>query len=383
MAVVGVPKEIVKGETRVALVPESVSRLKKLGYEIRVESGAGLLSGYADELYATEGATIVSDAASLYSGTDVLLKVQGPAQHNSGKHELEMMKPGSILICFFLPLNFPELAQKAATHKVNVIAVDQIPRITKAQRMDALSSQTNLAGYKAVLIAANELGKIFPLMMTAAGTISPAKVVILGAGVAGLQAIATAKRLGAVVDVSDIRPEVKEQVQSLGGRYIEPPESEEAQTGQGGYAGEVSQEYLDKQRELLAKHISEANAVITTAQVPGKKAPVLVSEEMVRSMRPGSVIVDMAAEQGGNCALTKAHETIEVNGVKIVGTVNLPALLPMDASQLYSRNLLSLIEYLTKEGQLSLDPEDEIVQGSLVTRDGQVVHERTLKAIGG
>ena len=259
--------------------------------------------------------------------------------------------------------------------------MDAVPRITKAQRMDALSSQTNLAGYKAVILAANHLGKIFPLMMTAAGTIPPAKVVILGAGVAGLQAIATAKRLGAVVEVSDVRPAVKEQVESLGGKFIELPKGESLE-GAGGYAKEASEEFLKKQKDLLRKHIVEADCVITTALVPGKKAPVLVTREMVDGMKSGAVIVDMAAEQGGNCEYTQPGKIVNQKGVTIIGEVNLVSFLGGAASQLYSRNIFALIEYLNKEGKVVLDLEDEIVKGSLIVHNGQVVHEATKSLIG-
>ncbi|MEQ9362821.1 MAG: NAD(P)(+) transhydrogenase (Re/Si-specific) subunit alpha [Leptospirales bacterium] len=272
----GIPKEIVEGETRVAIVPESVSKLKgKLGHTVRIESGAGVASGFSDAEYEKEGAEVVKDAASVYSQSDVILKVQRPVDHPAlGKHELDAMKQGALYIGFFQPLNYPELAGRAAKTGVNVIAMDQVPRITKAQRMDVLSSQTNLAGYKATLIAADALKKIFPLMMTAAGTISPAKVVILGAGVAGLQAIATARRLGAVVEVSDVRPAVKEQVLSLGGRYIEPPEeetrSDESMEDKGGYAKQASEDFIRRQQEILTEHLKDADAVITTANVPGR-----------------------------------------------------------------------------------------------------------------
>lgn len=384
----GIPKEIAEGETRVATVPESVGKLtKKLGHTVRIESGAGIASGFSDAEYEKEGAEVVKDAASLYSQSDVILKVQRPIDHPTlGKHELDLMKKGGLYIGFFQPLNYPELAQRAATTGVNVIAMDQIPRITKAQRMDVLSSQTNLAGYKATLIAADALKKIFPLMMTAAGTISPAKVVILGAGVAGLQAIATAKRLGAVVEVSDVRPAVKEQVLSLGGRYIEPPvEEERADQGnmedKGGYAKQASEDFIRRQQEILTEHLADADAVITTANVPGRKAPLLITDAMLQAMRPGAVIVDMAAESGGNCSVTKANETVVVNGVSVIGVTNLAALVPYHASQLYSRNILSLVEYLTKEAVIELNLEDEIVQGALITNDGAVIHEATQKLL--
>ncbi len=380
--ILGVPKEVVERETRVAIVPESVGKLTgKLGHTVKVESGAGLASGFSDEEYKKEGAEIV-DAKTVFAESDVVLRVQRPVDHPTlGKNELELMKKGALFIGFFQPLSNVDLVKKAASAGVDVLAMDQIPRITVAQRMDVLSSQTNLAGYKAVIIAAQNLGKIFPLMMTAAGTITPAKVVILGAGVAGLQAIATAKRLGAIVEVSDIRPAVKEQVLSLGAKYIEPPEQEDAEDS-GGYAKEVTSEYLAKQQEILKQHLADADAVVTTANVPGKKAPILVTDDMLAAMKPGAVIVDMAAESGGNCSKTKINETIVENGVTIVGVTNLPATVPFDASQLYSRNLLALLQHLSKEGKVELDPEDDIVKGSLIVREGQIVHEAT-KGVAG
>lgn len=375
---IGVPKETAKGEKRVALVPETVAKLKKIGYDIVVEKGAGVESGFPDAEYEKEGARIEADTVQVYQSADIILKVERPLDHPSGKHELEMLKKDSVYIGFYFPMTYPDAAKKAAEAGIKVLSMDAIPRITKAQRMDALSSQTNIAGYKAAIMGANALGKIFPLMMTAAGTITPAKVVILGAGVAGLQAIATARRLGAIVEVSDVRPAVKEQVESLGAKYIEPPEALE---GEGGYAKEADEEFLKKQQELLKKHISEADVVITTAQVPGKKAPVLIHEDVVQSMNPGSVIVDMAAGTGGNCALTEPDSTVVKHGVTIIGETNIISTVAHHASQLYSRNIQALLEYLTKEGSLNLDPEDEIVQGALITNEGRVIHEATAKLL--
>ena len=268
-----------------------------------------------------------------------------------------------------------ELAKKCAEKKINVISMDMIPRTTLAQKMDALSSQANIAGYKSVLLSANALGKIFPLMMTAAGTISPARVVIMGAGVAGLQALGTAKRLGAVVEVSDIRPQVKEEVQSLGGRFIEVPTDASMQDA-GGYAKEVSAEFLEKQKALIFKHITEADIVITTALVPGKKAPILVTEDMVKKMRPGTVVLDMAVEFGGNCEISELGKTVKKHGVTIIGEPNLPSLVPQHASEMYSKNILSLIQHISKEGKVELKLEDEIVKGSLITFSAEVVHPR-------
>ena len=291
------------------------------------------------------------------------------------KHELDLMKEGTILVTFLYPLNYPEVAKKCAEKGIEVISMDMIPRTTLAQKMDALSSQANIAGYKSVVMCADTLGKIFPLMMTAAGTISPAKVVIMGAGVAGLQALGTAKSLGAVVEVSDIRPAVKEEVQSLGGRFIEV-ETDESMQDAGGYAKEASEEFLKKQKELIFKHITEADIVITTALVPGKKAPVLVTEEMVKNMRPGSVVLDMAVEFGGNCEVSERGKTVKKYGVTIIGEPNLPSLVPYHSSEMYSKNLLSLITHIGKEGKVELNLEDEIVKGSLITYKKEVVNPR-------
>jgi NAD(P) transhydrogenase subunit alpha len=277
-------------------------------------------------------------------------------------------------------LHYPEVAQKCAEKKINVLSMDAIPRTTLAQKMDALSSQANIAGYKSVIMAANELGKIFPLMMTAAGTIQPARVVIMGAGVAGLQALGTAKRLGAIVEVSDIRPAVKEEVQSLGGRFIEV-ESEEDMQDEGGYAKEASEEFLKKQKELIFKHITEADIVITTALVPGRKAPVLVTGEMVKEMRPGSVVLDMATEFGGNCEISEKDKTVVKHDVTIIGESNLPSHVATNSSEVYSKNLQALLEYISEEGNVTLNLEDEIVAGSLISHNGEVVHERTKEAL--
>ena len=385
LLIISVPKEITPGETRVATVPEVVGKLVKLGYTVQVQAGAGEASSIADSEFEQEGAKIIQDAAELYSSADLLLSVQPPADHpGAGKHELDMLKEGATFIGFFYSLYNFKMAGKAAGKKVNILSMDAVPRITKAQRMDALSSQTNIGGYRAVMLAAERLPKIFPLMMTAAGTIAPAKVVIMGAGVAGLQAIATAKRLGAVVDVSDVRPAVKEQVESLGAKFIEV-ETEENMEDEGGYAKEASAEYLKKQQEVVRKHIVDADAVITTALVPGKKAPVLVTADMVKDMRTGSVVVDMAAGYGGNCELSEPDQTVVKEGVIIVGETNLPAQAPVNASDLYARNLLSLLQYLAKikEGELfALDLEDEIVKGALIVKDGEVIHGPTKELLG-
>ncbi len=374
--IIGIPKEIMEGERRVALSPDSAAKLKKAGYEIIIESNAGLEAGFRDDRYESAGVKVLPSAESVYSGADIILKVQRPLFNVSiQKNETDLMKPDSLLISFLFPLNYPETIRDLAQKRINSISMDFIPRTTLAQKMDALSSQANVAGYKSVLVAANELGKMFPLLMTAAGTVNPAKVVIMGAGVAGLQALGTAKRLGAVVEVSDIRPSVKEEVKSLGGRFIELDASENLQDERG-YAKEVTQEFLEKQKALIFKHITEADIVITTALVPGKKAPILVTEEMVKNMREGSVVVDMAVEFGGNCEISEAGKTVKKYGVTIVGEPNLASLVPYHASDLYSKNLLSLIQYIGKDGEVKLNREDEIVKSSLITHNGEIVNQR-------
>ena len=379
--IIAIPKEILAGENRVATVPDVVPKLIKAGFEVHIEKGAGFNAGFTDEKYKSAGAKIVDNLQELYSSADIVFKVQRPIEHPElKKHELDLMKEGTLLVTFLYPLNYPDVAKKCAEKGINVISMDMIPRTTLAQKMDALSSQANLAGYKSVIMCANELGKIFPLMMTAAGTISPAKVVIMGAGVAGLQALGTAKRLGAVVEVSDIRPAVKEEVQSLGGRFIEV-ETDESMQDAGGYAKEASEEFLKKQKELIFKHITEADIVITTALVPGRKAPVLVTEEMVKNMRPGSVVLDMAVEFGGNCEVSEKGKTVKKYGVTIIGEPNLPSLVPNHSSEMYSKNLLSLITHIGKEGKVGLNLEDEIVKGSLITYKKEVVNPRVKELI--
>jgi H+-translocating NAD(P) transhydrogenase subunit alpha len=379
--IIGVPKEIYPGERRVALVPDTAAKIIKLGFEVLIQKGAGEEAYISDDKYINAGAKIAESTAALYQSSDVILKVQRPYfDKDKGIDETAVFKKDTILITFMFSLSYPETAMKCAEAGINVLSMDAIPRITKAQRMDALSSQTNLAGYKSVLMAANEFGKIFPLMMTAAGTITPAKVVIMGAGVAGLQALGTARRLGAIVEVSDVRPAVKEEVMSLGGKFIEVDSSENLQDA-GGYAKQASEEFLQKQKEVLFRHITEADVVITTALVPGRKAPVLVTEEMVKKMRPGSVVLDMAVEFGGNCELSEMNKVVEKYGVKIIGEPNIPSLLPQQASELYSKNILALLQHISKEGNVVLNTEDEIVKGSLITYKGELIHERTKEII--
>jgi NAD(P) transhydrogenase subunit alpha len=375
--VIAVPKEIIPGEKRVAIVPDVASKLIKKGFQINVETNAGLGASFTDKDYETAGAKIFSNVEELYNTADIVLKVQRPVEHPElNKHEIDLIKKGTLLIALVYILHYPEIAKQCAEKGVNLISMDAIPRTTLAQKMDALSSQANIAGYKSVLMAANALGKIFPLMMTAAGTIQPARVVIMGAGVAGLQALGTAKRLGAIVEVSDIRPSVKEEVQSLGGRFIEV-ETDENMQDEGGYAKEASEEFLKKQKELIFKHVTNADIVITTALVPGKKAPILVTEEMIKNMKPGSVVLDMAVEFGGNCEISERGETVTKHDVIIIGEDNLPGLVPVNSSSVYAKNIQALMEHISKEGVVELSLEDEIVKGALITHNGEVIQERT------
>ncbi|MBX3007740.1 MAG: Re/Si-specific NAD(P)(+) transhydrogenase subunit alpha [Melioribacteraceae bacterium] len=379
---IGVPKEILPGENRVALVPDVVSKLKKKGYEVIVEKGAGDNAGFPDSKYLDAGAKIAGDALEVFNSAEIICKVQRPIKNELlGKHELELLKKGSLLVAFMYVLHYPELVKKSAELGVNVISMEMIPRTTLAQKMDALSSQANIAGYKSVILAANHLGKIFPLLMTAAGTISPARVVIMGAGVAGLQALGTAKRLGAVVEVSDVRPQVKEEVQSLGGKFIEVPTDASMQDA-GGYAKEQSEEFLKKQKELIFKHVTEADIVITTALIPGRKAPVLITEEMVKNMKPGSVVLDMAVEFGGNCEISENGKTVKKYGTTIIGEPNLPSLVPYHASDMYAKNILALLDHMTtKEGKFVINMEDEIIKGGMIAYDGAVVNSRVAELL--
>lgn len=369
---IGVPKETKDRERRVALSPDVTAQLIKAGFAVQVESNAGIEAYYSDDDYKAAGATIC-DANAVYSTSDVLLGVNAPALSDIGK-----MKSAAVLISFMLASVNPDLVDACVKQGISAFSVDAVPRISRAQKMDALSSQSNLAGYKTVLLGANALGKIFPLMMTAAGTIKPSKVVIMGAGVAGLQAIATAKRLGAIVEVSDIRPETKEQVESLGGKFIEMKNDDSVKT-EGGYVKGVSEEFLKKQQELLFKHITQADLVITTALIPGRKAPVLVTEDMVKGMKRGSVIVDMAVESGGNCPLSELNKTVVKHGVTIIGESNLPSLLPMNASDLYAKNIQAFLTHLATKDGFKWEMEEEITKGSLITHQGAAVHPSVAK----
>jgi NAD(P) transhydrogenase subunit alpha len=377
--IIGVLKETAHGETRVAVVPQVVTPLKKEGHDVLVQAGAGQAAGFPDEAYTQAGARMATDAAAVTREAAMIVKVQPPGIRGD-VNEAAMMKPGSTYVGFLAPLANPGVLGEFTQRKITSFAMEYIPRITRAQSMDALSSMATIAGYKAVLTAADRLGQMFPLLMTAAGTIPPANVLILGAGVAGLQAIATARRLGARVEAFDPRPAVKEQVKSLGAGFLEMEVTENAEAT-GGYAKQMSDEFLKKEQEAIATRLAKVDVVISTAQVFGKRAPVLITAAMVKLMKPGSVIVDLAAEQGGNCEATRAGETILVNGVTIVGAINLPALVPHDASMMYSRNLLSLIQTLYPKGAAAPNFEDEIATGACITRDGAIANASVRDAL--
>jgi NAD(P) transhydrogenase subunit alpha len=357
----------------VALTPDVVRRLSRSGYRIFLEDGAGENSCFLKSNYQEAGAEIVPNARTLYDMAKVVLKVQPPTEE-----ELRLMHPGTVLIAFLQPLLSPELVLKLAERRITAVSLDAIPRITRAQPMDALSSMGMVAGYKAVLLAANTLQKFFPLLMTAAGTIPPAKVLVLGAGVAGLQAIATARRLGAVVEAFDTRPVVKEEVQSLGASFVELEIGPEAAQGAGGYAKELSESHMQREIALIRQHAVQSDVVITTALIPGRPAPLLLPEETVKSMRHGSVIVDLAAERGGNCELTVAGETVIRHGITIIGLLNLPSCLATHASQMFAKNISALLDHLAPKGQLTLDMRDPITREVVLARDGEVLHGPTL-----
>lgn len=379
---VGVPRESMPGERRVALVPETVRKLVDSGIEVVVERGAGTLAGFADTEYTEAGATVADTAAAVYA-SDIVVKVAPPQVAAEGAAgETTQLRPGSALIGYLYPLTSPALITALAEGKVTSFSMELVPRITVAQRMDALSSQATAAGYIAVLQAAQEMDSFFPMLTTAAGTIPPARVLVIGAGVAGLQAIATSRRLGARVKGFDIRAAAAEQVESLGAQFVGIT-LEEAET-KGGYAKEVTEDQQKKEHELLHKLCAESDVVITTAQVPGRKAPVLITEDMVSAMRTGSVIVDLAAETGGNCELTRAGETVTHDGVKVIGLINAPSELPRNASQMYSRNIHEVLKHLVdaESKTLKVDFEDEITRECCVTHDGRIVHERTRGAVG-
>jgi NAD(P) transhydrogenase subunit alpha len=363
--IVGVPKESAEGERRVALVPELVSKLSKAGLDVLLESGAGVSAGFPDAAYQQQGASLDSNVVAR---ADILLKVQPPTSA-----EIQPMKEGVLLIGFLAPYNQPETIKALAARKATAFAMELMPRITRAQSMDVLSAMSTVSGYKAVLLAASRLQKFFPLLMTAAGTLTPARVFIIGAGVAGLQAIGTARRLGAVVEAYDTRPVVKEQVESLGGKFVELAlETKDAQE-KTGYAKPQTEEFYQKQQELMKKSVAGADVVITTALIPGKKAPILITEEMVKAMQHGSIIVDLAAEQGGNCALTKPGQDIVQHGVTILGPTNLPSTVPYHASQMYARTVTNYLMHLIRDGKVAMDLNDELTRGPLVSHQGEIL----------
>lgn len=372
---IAIPKELHPGETRTAMIPVSATKLVKLGAEVMLESGAGSAAGFTDQDYINVGVSISSDRSALIQGADMILRLRKPPLE-----ELDQIREGVIHVSFLDPFNEKELVQKFADRKISAISMELIPRTTRAQKMDALSSQANLAGYVAVITAANYLPKIFPMMMTAAGTITPARVFIIGAGVAGLQAIATAKRLGARVEAYDTRPVVEEQVKSLGAKFVKLNIGETGQT-KDGYAKALTEEQLNKQREEMKKYCSSADIVVTTAQVFGRKAPVIVTRDMIEAMSPGSVVVDLAVESGGNVEGVVADQVTDVNGVQVVGIANLPGRVANHASQVYSANLVNLIEeFWDKDSKtFQLKREDDIIKGALVTCDGSIVNERVMK----
>jgi NAD(P) transhydrogenase subunit alpha len=372
--IVGVPKESAAYERRVSLVPDAITRLP--GFEVLVERGAGEGALYPDSAYVQSGAKIVDERHAIYAKADVLVKVQPPSVD-----EAKLLREGAALVSFLYPAANLEVVRTLAARRVSAFAMELIPRISRAQSIDALSSQATISGYKAVLLAADSLPRLFPMLMTAAGTVPPARVLVVGVGVAGLQAIATARRLGAIVEAYDIRPTVKEQVVSLGAKFVElAVEAKDAQDA-GGYAKAQTQEFYSRQQELLAERTRASDVVITTALIPGKRAPVLISKEAVLGMRPGSVVVDLAAEQGGNCALTEPGKTVTINGVTIHGPLNLPSSMAPQASALYSRNVTSLLQVLIKGGTINIDLNDELVRGPLVTHKGEVLHQATKAAL--
>jgi len=378
---IGVPREVAEGERRVALAPESVKKLVQAGIEVVVERGAGQSAYYPDPAYEQVGAKIEADVAAVLGQADFVLKVQPPTDHPQvGRHEVDLMREGAMLLTTLLATRHPQVVKRLAERRITAFATDYIPRTTRAQSMDVLSSMANIAGYKAAMIAALELPKYFPMFMTAAGTVFPAKVFVIGAGVAGLQAIATARRLGATVEATDTRPVVREQVESLGAKFVGVEPEEDAQDASG-YAKELSKEYYEKQAQLLRERCAANDVVITTALIGGVKAPKLITEDMVQGMQPGSVIVDLAADAGGNCVLSEPGRTVVRHGVTICAPLNLPASMPMHASMLYGRNLTSFVLEFWKDNAFQLDLEDEILKGALVTHDGQVVHEMARRAV--
>jgi NAD(P) transhydrogenase subunit alpha len=379
----GVPRETYPDEHRVALVPGVIPSLTKAGVEVLVETGAGERAGFTDDAFRDKGAQIVGSRAEIFAQSDVILQVRGlGANKDSGHADLSVMRRGQALIAFLDPLGSPDAARELAETGVSAFSIELMPRITRAQSMDALSSQATIAGYKAVLLAAGELPRMFPMMMTAAGTIAPARVFVLGAGVAGLQAIATARRLGALVEAYDVRPAVKEQVESVGAKFVELPLETAGAEDKGGYAVAQDESFYRRQRETLARVVAVTDVVITTAAIPGKKSPVLITREMVEAMQPGSVIVDLAAERGGNCEVTRPDQMVELKGVKVLGPTNLPATVPYHASQMYAKNITTFLLHLVREGKVHIDTDDEITRETLVTHGGEVAHARVKELLG-
>ena len=369
---ISIPKETIQDESRVAATPQSVKELIKAGYKVNIETGAGTSSFISDDNFKKAGANIVNSTKELFKDSDIIIKVAAPTSD-----EIELMPKDSILVSFFQPTIELEKVKSISNKNISGLSMHLVPRTTLAQKMDALSSQANIAGYKAVLMGSSHMNVYMPLLMTAAGTIRPAKVLILGAGVAGLQAIATAKRLGAQVEAFDVRPEVKEQVESLGAKFVEVSSEFDDGVGEGGYAKETSDDYKKKQQELIKEHISKADMVVTTALIPGRKAPILIGKDVVELMKPGSVIMDLAAENGGNCEVTEKDKIITHNDVIVDGTSNIPATMPVHASELYAKNISALVLYMTKENNLNFDMDDEIISGSTFTHQGTITHEPT------
>lgn len=366
--IIAIPKETAERENRVALIPDTISNLVENDHDVWVESEAGKASSYLDEAYQSAGAEIITDRAKLFADSDILISIQTPPEE-----DLDKMGPESILICFLWALQNEETVSFLQEKNITALGMDAVPRISRAQSMDALSSMSSIAGYKSALIAANELDRYMPMMMTAAGTVAPAKVLVLGAGVAGLQAIATAKRLGAKVEAFDIRPAVKEQVESLGATFVEVPDLDEESETEGGYAKELAENEQERQRQVIHEHAKQSDIIITTALIPGKPAPLLVTKEMVEDMHAGAVIVDLAAEQGGNCEVTDPGETTVKDDVKIIGPLNIPSQLAYHASQLYSKNMLSLLNHLIQDGKAEFDFEDEITLNTTITHQGETI----------
>jgi NAD(P) transhydrogenase subunit alpha len=380
---IGVPTETHAGERRVALIPAAVAPLTKLGAQVLVQAGAGASAGFPDADYADKGAQIVPSRHELFAQADIVTQVRtAGANPTLGPDDVPLLRASQLVIGFADPLTSHDATRQVASRRATLLALELVPRITRAQSMDALSSMGTIAGYKAVLLAAEHLPRMFPMMMTAAGTIAPARVFVIGAGVAGLQAIATARRLGAKVEAYDVRPAVKEQIESLGAKFVELPLETAGAEDKGGYAKAQDEAFYERQRALLKKVVAGSDVVITTAAVPGKKSPVLVTADMVAGMAPGSVIVDLAAERGGNCELTRADETVEASGVTILGFTNIAATVPYHASQMLSKNLVTLLQLMVKDGKLTIDFGDEIVRESVVTQNGDVVHERVRQLMG-